>query len=79
MSRDRLPTRSALVTDDAHVGTIGRQRGVNVWDLPLLLTAAIRVGAIGSVDELSEIVESLRCEDGYRFSAADEESLFEEF
>ena len=68
-----------LVTDDAHVGTIGRQREVNVWDLPLCLTAAIRIGAIGSVDELSEIVESLRREDGYRFSTADEEALFEEF
>ncbi|QSW98221.1 hypothetical protein [Haloterrigena alkaliphila] len=68
-----------LVTDDAHVGTIGDQRGVDVWDLTLFLKAAIRVDAIESVDELTEILEALRRNDGYRFSATDEESLFEEF
>ena len=68
-----------LVTDDAHVGTIGDQRGVDVWDLTLFLKAAIRVDAIETVDELAEILEALRRNDGYRFSATDEESLFEEF
>ena len=68
-----------LVTDDAHVGTIGEQRGVDVWDLTLLLKAAIRTGAIETDGELSAVIDDLRRCDGYRFSAADRESLFEEF
>lgn len=68
-----------LVTDDAHVGTVGHQRGVDVWDLTLFLTAAIRVDAIETVGELSEMIDDLRRDDGYRFSADDRESLFEEF
>lgn len=67
-----------LVTDDAHVGTVGQQRGVDVWDLTLFLTAAIRIDAIETAGELSEVIDDLRRDDGYRFSAADEESLFEE-
>jgi predicted nucleic acid-binding protein len=34
-----------LVTDDAHVGTVGRQHDIEVWDLVLLLQAAIRRGS----------------------------------
>lgn len=68
-----------LVTDDAHVGTIGQQRDVEVWDLTLVLRAAIRVGAIETVDELETVIDDLRREDGYRFSTDDKESLFEGF
>lgn len=68
-----------LVTDDAHVGTVGRQRDVDVWDLPLLLQAAIRLDVISTAEELSMIVDDLRRRDGYRFAADDEAALFEEF
>ncbi|WP_206335660.1 hypothetical protein [Natronolimnobius sp. AArcel1] len=68
-----------LITDDAHVGTVGQQRDVTVWDLTLFLKAAIRVDAIETVDELTAIRDDLQHADGYRFAAADEESLFDEF
>ena len=68
-----------LITDDAHVGTIGNQRNVDIWDITLFLRAAIRVGAIANTTELSEVIDDLRRRDGYRFSTDDEESLFDEF
>ncbi|WP_193588454.1 hypothetical protein [Halalkaliarchaeum desulfuricum] len=67
-----------LVTDDAHVGTIGQQRGIPIWDLTLFLKAAIQVDAIETADELAAIRDELRRSDGYRFSPADEEALFGE-
>lgn len=68
-----------LVSDDAHVGTVGDQRDIELWDLTLCLKAGIRVGAIGTADELSEVIDDLCRSDGYRFSATDEKALFEEF
>ena len=66
-----------LVTDDAHVGTRGQQLGVEVWDLVLLLQAAIHCDVIATTEELSRLVEELRERDGYRFSEDDRDSLFE--
>jgi predicted nucleic acid-binding protein len=68
-----------LVTDDAHVGTMGQQHGVEVWDLVLLLAAAIRTERIESANELSQVMENLRQTDGYRFTSEDQETLFELF
>lgn len=65
-----------LVTDDAHVGTIGRQQDVAVWDLVLFLQAAVRTGAISTAEDLSAIIDALHRRDGYRFSSADEDALF---
>ena len=66
-----------LVTDDAHVGTRGQQLGVEVWDLVLLLQAAIHRNVIATSEEVSTLVDELRERDGYRFSEADRNSLFE--
>ncbi|WP_199243377.1 hypothetical protein [Halopenitus persicus] len=66
-----------LVTDDAHVGTRGQQRGVEIWDLVLLLQAAIHCDVIATTEELSTLVADLREEDGYRFSETDRNALFE--
>lgn len=68
-----------LVTDDAHVGTIGTQRDVTVWDLTLCLQAAVTIGAIETPESLAEIVDGLRREDGYRFTAEDEAAIFDQF
>lgn len=67
------------MTDDAHVGTVGRQHDIEVWDLVLLLQAAIRRGVITSRAELSTLVDDLQARDNYRFSTADEQALFETF
>jgi predicted nucleic acid-binding protein len=66
-----------LVTDDAHAGTRGTQLGVEVWDLVLLVQAAIHRHVITTSEELSTLIEELRERDGYRFSDADRSSLFE--
>lgn len=66
-----------LVTDDAHVGKRGQQLGVEVWDLVLFLQAAIHYDVIDTTAELSTLVDELRDRDGYRFSEADRNSLFE--
>ncbi|EMA61308.1 hypothetical protein C470_07279 [Halorubrum distributum JCM 13561] len=66
-----------LVTDDAHVGTRGAQIGVEVWDLVLLFQAAIHCDVISTTEELSTLVAELRDRDGYRFSEADRNTLFE--
>ena len=66
-----------LVTDDAHVGTPGKQLDVEVWDLVLLLQAAIHRDVIATSEGLSTLVDELREQDGYRFSEADRNSLFE--
>ena len=49
-----------LVTDDAHVGTRGRQLDVEMWDLVLLLQAGVHCDVIGTAEELSTLVEELR-------------------
>ena len=68
-----------MLTDDAHVGTVAQQRGVDVWDLVLFLEASIRLDAIKSPDDLSTFLEDLRRADNYRFSEADTDALFDEF
>lgn len=68
-----------LVTDDAHVGTIGRQRDVIIWDLVLFLQAAVRTDAISTAEELSALTDALHRHDGYRFASADEDALFATF
>lgn len=68
-----------LVTDDAHVGTIAAQRGIEVWDLTLFLQAAVHSDAISSATDLSALIDDLRQHDNYRFSDDDLESLFEAF
>lgn len=49
-----------LLTDDAHIGTVGQQRGIDVWDLPLFLSAAIEVNVIETQEDLSATVDALR-------------------
>lgn len=66
-----------LVTDDAHVGTVGEQHGVDIWDLALLLEAAIICDEISSEQELSVVITALRDRDGYRFASKDRAALFE--
>jgi len=66
-----------LVTDDAHVGTRGRQLDVEMWDLVLLLQAGVHCDVIATAEELSTLVEELRERDGYRFSEEDRNALFE--
>ncbi|WP_174811788.1 hypothetical protein [Salinadaptatus halalkaliphilus] len=50
-----------------------------IWDLALFLTAAIRVDAITSEEELTAILDVLADRDNYRFAASDRASLFAEF
>jgi len=42
-----------------------------------LIQAAIHCGVIATSEELSTLVDDLRERDGYRFSEADRNSLFE--
>ncbi|MBB6091084.1 putative nucleic acid-binding protein [Halobacterium salinarum] len=65
-----------LVTDDAHVGTRGQQLGVEVWDLMLLLQAAIHCDEITTNQELAALIDALQNQDGYRFSDDDRDALF---
>ena len=66
-----------FVTDDAHVDTRGQQLDVEVWDLVLLLQAAIHCDVIATSEGLSTLVDDLREQDAYRSSEADRNLLFE--
>ncbi len=66
-----------LLTDDGHAGEMADQRGVEVWDLKLLLEASLVKDIISSEEELSAVIESLREHDGYRFSEQDRQDLFD--
>lgn len=68
-----------LVSDDRHVGTVARDRGIDVWDLPLLIQAGISGGAISDEDELGVILHDLEERDSYRFSSDVESRLYEAF
>lgn len=72
--RDRL-----LLSDDRHVGTVGCEYDVDVWDLPLFLRLAARRGAIESVDECSTLLDDLRRRDDYRLAPEDRAALLDEF
>lgn len=73
-----LHRQSRLVTDDRHVGTRAAQRDVEVWDLVVLLQAAIQRGCIETTDELSTVLDTLQAKDGYRFAAEDRNALFDD-
>jgi predicted nucleic acid-binding protein len=66
-----------LLTDDGHVGETASQRGVEVWDLKLVLEAAVETGLVEGRDEFDGIVVGLRENDNYRLSAADREDLYD--
>lgn len=68
-----------LLTDDAHVGTVGQQHDVELWDLLVLLETAVQRDCIESREELSEVIDALRRKDGYRFAREDEAALFQLF
>jgi len=65
-----------LLTDDGHAGEMASQHGVEVWDLKLLLEAAIVTDVVKSESEVRAIVDDLRERDGYRFSDADRHDIF---
>ncbi len=67
-----------LVSDDAHVGTVGQQNDIEVWDLTLVLKAAIRTDVIADSEDLTTIIEELQRRDNYRFTAADRNALYAE-
>jgi len=66
-----------LLTDDGHAGEMASQRGVEVWDLKLLLEAAISEGLVESEEEIETIIRELRTKDGFRFSADDRQDLLD--
>lgn len=66
-----------LLTDDRHAGEIASQRGVEVWDLKLLLEAALVKNLIETEGELDSLIEDLHKKDGYRFSKDDRRNLFD--
>ncbi len=68
-----------LLTDDGHVGTVAQQLSVEVWDLVLLLQAAIRVGAIADSQELTTVLDALAQKDNYQFSDNDRNALFDQW
>lgn len=66
-----------LLTDDRHAGEMASQRGIEVWDLRLLLEAAITKDVIESESEIETVLHDLREEDGYQFSDDDRRDLFD--
>ena len=66
-----------LLTDDGHVGEIGSQRGVEVWDLKLFLEACIIKDIVANEAELEDLIGSLREQDSYRFSQTDRNDLYD--
>lgn len=66
-----------LLTDDSHAGEMAAQRGIEVWDLKLLLKAAITKDSIGSKSDAETIIDDLREKDGYRFSDEDRRDLYD--
>jgi predicted nucleic acid-binding protein len=64
-----------LLTDDGHVGEIATQRGVEVWDLKLLLEAAVHKEIIETQAEIDDVTNRLREEDNYSFSEGDKTDL----
>lgn len=66
-----------LLTDDGHAGEMASQRGIEVWDLKLLLEAAIIEGVIESEVEIETTIRELREKDGYHFSDEDRRDLLD--
>lgn len=66
----------SLVTDDGHAGEICSQRGVDVWDLKLLIAAFLKRELIRGESELDELIVELRERDNYRFSDQDRDDLY---
>lgn len=65
-----------LVTDDGHAGELASQRGVDVWDLKLLVAGLVRQGLVRDESELDGLVTALREQDNYRFSKEDRNYLY---
>lgn len=68
-----------LLTDDGHVGEMAKQRGVEVWDLKLLVEACIHTEIIKKEEELENLIKDLEKKDNYRFSERDRKDLRERF
>lgn len=68
-----------LLTDDGHVNEIATGRGIETWDLALLLRAACEVEAIETSEQLRTVIADLREEDYYEFADEDEGYLFDAF
>lgn len=68
-----------LMTDDGHVGERASQRGVEVWDLKLLIQVAVLQGQLASKQELRTVITDLHEKGFYRFSSHDEQELYELF
>ena len=68
-----------LLTDDGHVGEMAKQRGVEVWDLKLLVEACIHTEIIKKEEELENLIKDLEKKDNYRFSEKDRKDLRERF
>ncbi|WP_188879855.1 hypothetical protein [Halarchaeum nitratireducens] len=66
-----------LLTDDGHAAEMASQRDIEVWDLKLLLEAALVKGHIDTESELETVINELRERDGYRFSSQDRADLFD--
>ncbi|MBP2252679.1 putative nucleic acid-binding protein [Halarchaeum solikamskense] len=66
-----------LLTDDGHAAEMASQRDVEVWDLKLLLEAALVKGHIETESELKTVIDALRERDGCRFSNQDRTDLFD--
>lgn len=64
-----------LITDDRHAGEIASQRGVDIWDLTLLLEAAVYKDVIETTSDLDDVIKRLRQEDNYMFSEKDKNDL----
>lgn len=65
-----------LVTDDRHAGEIASQRGVEVWDLKLLIAALLKQELIQDESALDEFISDLREQDDYRLSKQDRDYLY---
>lgn len=68
-----------VLTDDGHAAEMASQRDVEVWDLKLLLEAALVKDHIETESELETVLDALREQDGYRFSNQDRTDLFDRF
>lgn len=64
-----------LVTDDQHLGSLARDRGIEVVDLETLLLAAAHGGLFEGGDEARDVVERLRTRDYYSFTKGFDQAL----
>lgn len=67
-----------LVTDDGHAGETAFQRGVDVWDVILLIAAFVKRDLIQDKSGLDDLITNLREQDNYRFSKQGREFLYDQ-